>query len=378
LRILVPHAYVTDYLPHGDGLLAYRYIRGLALRGHEIVVFSDEVFLKKPTPVGVHIVRPQLPRMLKSLWLLRYIAALRQTFFRLHREKPFDLIHQFNPVVGGISLGLAGIQAPILLGPHVRGWPTQVRSGIPGVLKAGVRYLEQRQAKGILLSGLQAANVIHYHAVKTYLLPFGIDLNLYPETPEPFPQEGPLTICFLGILTRRKGLWTLFEAFERLAQRLPNVRLLIAGAGEDTTEEQRVFARAKQSPISSQIQFLGVIPQHDVPRFFASGHVCCQPSYGEPYGMNVVEAMASGRPIVATAAGGFLDTVDTPQGGLLVAPGDANALTEALFTILTQRELAESMGAYNRKKVNDYAWPIILDSLEHIYEEVRHAQSAKT
>jgi glycosyltransferase involved in cell wall biosynthesis len=97
--------------------------------------------------------------------------------------------------------------------------------------------------------------------------------------------------------------------------------------------------------------------------------VYCLPSYGEPFGMSALEAMACGKPIVATDAGGLRHLV-VDQGGRRVPPGDANALATALREILATPELRREMGKHNRRLIEErYAWPHVIGRLEDIYRE---------
>jgi glycosyltransferase involved in cell wall biosynthesis len=95
--------------------------------------------------------------------------------------------------------------------------------------------------------------------------------------------------------------------------------------------------------------------------------VACVPSYGEPFGLAALEAMASGLPVVGTAAGGLAHVLPD-DGGVKVPPGDAELLAEALAALLTDPARREAMGTANRRLVErDYAWDSVIDRLERIY-----------
>jgi L-malate glycosyltransferase len=97
--------------------------------------------------------------------------------------------------------------------------------------------------------------------------------------------------------------------------------------------------------------------------------VYCLPSYGEPFGMTALEAMACARPVVATDAGGLRHLVPD-EGGRKVAPGDPRALAAALRELLTDQALRRAMGEHNRRLVEErYAWPRIVSRLEEVYGE---------
>jgi glycosyltransferase involved in cell wall biosynthesis len=170
----------------------------------------------------------------------------------------------------------------------------------------------------------------------------------------------------LAALTKRKGIFTLIDAFDRVAAAVPGVRLLIAGDGHERPE---VEAAAARSAYRERITFLGPVPRDRVAATFAQSTLLCLPSFVEPYGMPIVEAMASGRAVIATAAGGPIDLVD-PRGGTLVPPNDAPALAAALTAVLMTPGLAQRMGAFNRQAVAAYRWPAVIDRLEAVYDSV--------
>lgn len=95
------------------------------------------------------------------------------------------------------------------------------------------------------------------------------------------------------------------------------------------------------------------------------------PSYEEPFGMIFLEAMAMKRPIVALANGGTPEVVDHGKGGLLSEPGDIEALAGNILTLIRDKPLRESMGAYNRKRVEEYFTPQrMANDVERVYQEI--------
>jgi glycosyltransferase involved in cell wall biosynthesis len=110
--------------------------------------------------------------------------------------------------------------------------------------------------------------------------------------------------------------------------------------------------------------------------------VYCLASYGEPFGMTALEAMACAKPVVATATSG-LGYLVPDEGGRKVPPRDPAALADALYEVLANAELRRAMGRHNREVVERrYAWARVVDRLEEAYEEAmrapRQAGSVKT
>jgi glycosyltransferase involved in cell wall biosynthesis len=101
----------------------------------------------------------------------------------------------------------------------------------------------------------------------------------------------------------------------------------------------------------------------------------CLPSLGEPFGISAVEAMACGKALVVTDAGGLADLV-RPSGGLKVPPADPETLASALLELLTDRARCASMGLYNRElALKEYSWSAAIDRLLGIYQELLYNRS---
>jgi L-malate glycosyltransferase len=119
---------------------------------------------------------------------------------------------------------------------------------------------------------------------------------------------------------------------------------------------------------------VGAVSRDRVAEVMRSCTVYCLPSHGEPFGLTALEAMACGKPVVATDAGGLAYVVDAPRGGSKVPVGDAGALARALTEILSSPSLAEAMGRHNRRvAVEQYDWERVIDRLEETYARVLSA-----
>ena len=365
LRIFVAHpsALLTDHRPHGDGLVAYGFIRGLAERGHELHVAAQEVDLREPPPPNVHVYRAGGGAG-AALGRIAFMAGMRRLYGRLARIRRIDVVHQLNPVDVGLSLALAGVDAPLVLGPYVPDWPEAGHSR----LKAGIRFVQQRQATTALLSTPAAASKLsprlraslHVHRISG-----GIDTSLWhpPPTTAGEPEHD---VLFLANLHARKGLPVLLDAFARLAHTAPDARLLVAGDGPLRGEVER---RVESDPALGGVRLHGAVARSEVRSLMWKSAVYCLPSLGEPFGMSALEAMACGRPVVGTDAGGLAYLL-SDRGGRRVPPGDPEALARALGGLIAAPELQRSMGEHNRRLVEtDYTWARSIDRLEEAYAE---------
>ena len=372
--ILHPSDMLTDCLPHGDGLLANLYIRKLAARGHSLHVAATNVQIEEASPSNVTIHKIDVPEpCTKPGSRIRYAFKVRALFRKLSTQAQFDLVHQLNPVVTGLALSMVGIDKPIVMGPYVPDWPLVRRNNklqkptllqrVARLAKQGFWYQQHRMADKIILSSVAAMQKVPNRQQvdpKIHIIPYGIDVESF------HPQELPTqrTILFLAKVSYHKGIMVLLDAFRKVHETLPDVKLVVAGHGPETELAQSV---ANTIGDGSAIQFIGKVDRANVPACLQNCTVFCLPSYGEAFGMSVLEAMACGRAVVVTDDGGLRHIV-TDKGGRKVPVADSQKLAEALVEIIQDPVLAQSMGTHNRKQVEErYAWDKVIDQIEALY-----------
>ncbi len=151
-------------------------------------------------------------------------------------------------------------------------------------------------------------------------------------------------ILFLGRIGDMKGVPQLGEALARMKD-LPNWRATIAGDGH--VEAAR--ARAMELGLADRVDLPGWVDGKRVAELIASADILALPSFTENLPLSIVEAMASGLAVVATPVGAIRDIVRDGETGMLVQPGDVDALTAALTRLIGDRELRERMGAAGLK-----------------------------
>jgi glycosyltransferase involved in cell wall biosynthesis len=376
LRVFVAHpsALLTDHRPHGDGLVAFGFLRELAARGHELHVAAQAVDLRDPPVPGLHVHR--LAEGGAPGDKLRFMAGMRRLLGRLQRRRPFDLVHQLNPVDVGLSLAIAGVRLPVVLGPYVPDWPP-TGPGADAVvsppvlrLKRVLRAAQQRRAAMVLLSTPAAAARLEGSwpgRLRVREIPPGIDSTLWAPAPAAPPRDDAEDVLFLANLQVRKGIFVALDAFDRVAAERPSARLLVAGEGPEAAAVRRLVAA---SPARERIVLLGGVTREQALPAMQACSVFCAPSFAEPFGMSALEAMACARPVVATRAGGLQHLIDE-RGGRVVAPGDAPALAAALAEVLSAPALRVAMGRHNRRVVQQrYDWSPVVDRLEEAYSEV--------
>jgi glycosyltransferase involved in cell wall biosynthesis len=356
-------------------LAADAFIRGLAARGHLLHVAVGEYKLANPYPSNVVLHRISSPKW-PIIDRLTFAYKVRSKFNELKHHIKFDVIHQLNPVVTGLSLGLGCLRCPIIMGPYVPDWPEECseRNGFSAIAshikrwsRRSLLYCQHWIASGIIFSTPAALTKLRRksdYPDKLYVIPYGVDSDRF--SPQPFPERK--SILFLAHLGRHKGIFSLLEAFPSVLDAVPDCQLLIAGTGPERSHVKKVVD--SDLKVRDRVTFIGPVPREEVASRINQCSVYCLPSRGEPFGLTALEAMACGRPVVSTDSSGLAFLV--PDGGGRKVPvGDSNALALALIELLKNDSLASQMGRFNRQIVEDlYAWPKIIQRLEQIYEAV--------
>ena len=243
---------------------------------------------------------------------VKYLRLARATSAAARRFQP-DVVYAHFLFPTGLIAALAG-RAPLVVTAHGRdvrnvGW-------LPGI-RAATRFVARRAAVIIAVSDYLRRELeakVPEASGKTEVVDSGVDLERF--TPQPAPEGPPHYLC-IGSLIQRKNVVRLARAFERLGEGT----LTFVGDGPLRGELEG----------RPGIQVMGALSYDRVPAQIAAAHVVCQPSLIEPFGQAVLEALACGRPVVATRIGGPPEFVP-PGGGVLVDPLDEDALVDALRT----------------------------------------------
>ncbi|MFD6109848.1 glycosyltransferase [Streptomyces yangpuensis] len=209
---------------------------------------------------------------------------------------------------------------------------------------------------------------------KADVVPCGVDSGRFrPDGPVAERATAPRhRLLQLGRLVPRKGAALSIAALAHL----PDAELLIAGGPppdrlHSDPEVRRLHALARTAGVLHRVRFMGAVPCDAVPALLRSADVVLCPADYEPFGIVPLEAMACGRPVVASAVGGQLDTVADRETGRLVPPGDALALAEATAELLADEAVRRAYGEAGRQRVlSRYDWAQVAAATERSYRSV--------
>lgn len=172
-------------------------------------------------------------------------------------------------------------------------------------------------------------------------------------------------------LTFRKGLDVLIRAMPHILEVEPAAVVLLVGDGP---ERRRLIALRDELGLSDKVIFAGRVPNTELPPYENACDLFVIPSREEGFGVAAAEAMACGKPIVGTTAGGLVETIEDNHTGLLVEPDNVEQLAEAIIRVLQDEPLASQLGNNARRKIEtDFNWANVAHRTVELYEDVLHA-----
>lgn len=290
---------------------------------------------------------------------------------RLLQRERFDLVHLHEPFMPFLPFQfLRFYQGPMVATFHA------AREG-GSRLYAYARHLiapYMGRLRGRIVVSRTALRLVgRYFAGRYRIIPNGVEVRRFGPQVPPLPElaDGKLNILFLGRLERRKGLPYLLQAYALLKKRWPQLRLVIVGGDGGMMAPCRRFVERMGL---EDVLFAGYVPDEEVPRYYRSAHIFCAPNTGaESQGIVLLEAMASGLPIVASRIEGFAEVMEDGRQGFLVPPGDGHALAEALDHLLADEALRQSMAQEGLRTAVLYSWGRVAEQVLSYYREVAGA-----
>jgi glycosyltransferase involved in cell wall biosynthesis len=375
--------------PGGAGNTCFRFAKGQAERGHHVEVFTAPAEGEAPDPGGaiVHRVDPVLA--IGNAPLIPSLA----------RVDGFDVVHLHYPFIFGSELTLLG-----RLAPRRRGQALLVhyknRLVAKGARRAAFETYEHTIAPLLvnaadricILSPDHAESVPYLHRIrqrdpsKLIEMPNGVDTRLFAPGPDEaglrdsldIPEEA-IVAAFVATLDRAHHFKRLDLALQALA-RLDDerVHLLVAGGGELLEDFRR---QAAVAGIGERVHFLGRVPHSRLPAILrAADLLLLTTEPPESFGIVLIEAMACGLPTIATEYPGVRAVVDEGETGLLVPPGDVDAVVGAIRELAAAgTDARQRMGAAGRQKAERlWSWPRLLDRMDQAYAESIEARRQKS
>jgi phosphatidylinositol alpha-mannosyltransferase len=280
------------------------------------------------------------------------------------RDGRFDVLHIHEPTVPSLSmLACFAASGPMVATFHTATARSRALQVFGSVLQPGLEKITGR----IAVSSAARRVVVEHLGGDAVLIPNGVDVRKFDgATALPDRPNAP-TVAFLGRIDEpRKGLAVLLEALPELVELVPDVRLLVAGPGDVEDVRETI-----PPSLRSHVDLIGLVSEADKPRVYASGDVYCAPNtHGESFGIVLIEAMATGTPVVASDLEAFRRVLEDGRAGVLVPVADPAALATALAQLLADPERRKELAEVGRATVRQYDWSRVTARILEVYETV--------
>lgn len=210
---------------------------------------------------------------------------------------------------------------------------------------------------------------INYKGLKE-IIPNGIDLNFFRpkgELIKKFEDKKKVNLLFVGRFEKRKGLIYLLKAYKILKKKYHNLRLIIIGDGEKRKKIENFINENKLKDVFLE----GKAELNQLPGYYRVADICCFPSiYGEAFGIVLLEAMASEKPIVAFRNQGYKEILIDKGKDFLVEPKNFKELAKKIEILIKDKSLREELGRWGRKETEKYSWDKIAKRTLDFYKKV--------
>jgi glycosyltransferase involved in cell wall biosynthesis len=381
--------------------------RGLAQLRNKVSILTtahpNDYDIEDHEGVRTYFIRGTPSGRYRRAWWIKSI----QTFHKLHSSEPVNLV--LSESAGGeayASLSSQSYQSiPLVTVMHgtfadeirtkwqlfLQGeWNNLSLGRIPFIY---YRYLAWRKhierANAIIsVSHELADTIVQQYAIspsRIHVIPNGVNTQQFQPMPEERRKlrndlglsENSRLLLFVGRLEREKGGEIALLAFQQILKECSqDVRLLILGEGKYRYEMENI---ASKLGLGWKVSFCGYVPQKELSRYYAAGDVLLFPTIrleGLPF--VILEALSSGIPIVASRIGGIPTAIEDGQDGLLIRPGDSDALARKTLRILKDNQLATQLSTQSRKKaVHGFSQDQMVEDTIQVFEQCLRYKKAK-
>ena len=377
------------YFPAISGMSVYarNLLRQLVAFGHDVVMISQyrddtvgrAIYGGGPPPpvdgvevIGLESAGEALASAGGMADFESDMATMVETAMAHHGERPFDLVHaQYCYPTGLAALEVSrrtGIPNVVSIqggdGHWVGGCCETHRLAMHAVLE---------HANALLIGSRSFADEVQGHhgtaAERFTVVPGGVDTERFHPGPERPPGALHAVPRFLyhGRVDRRKGVIDLIDAVDRLRDG-PPFEVLISGIGPDLDAARE---RIDELHLGARVSLSGHVSYADAPQVYRDGDIFVSPTWSEGFSNTILEAMASGLPVISTESIGVVDCVRNGRNGLLVPCHDVAELATQMQRLLLDHDLRRSLARRALDDVRErYRWPVVARQIESCYQRV--------
>ena len=356
---------VTTHISH----LAHQFTR----MGHRVRILAPcsdkKVITEDMIPLGMTVPWPSngsIARLTPSWRLMPKIHSIL-------KEERFDIVHVHEPFCPMLPW-------MVLLQSHsvnVATFHSYYERSI-GYMIAKPIVLDRLWGRihGKIAVSKPAMNFISRYFPGDYrIIPHGIELERFPPEVPPIEEfgDGKANILFVGRLETRKGVGCLLKAYKKVKKEFPLLRLIVVGPGD---RERRDYEKWVKERKLKDVVFTGPVSDRDLHRYYHAADIFCSPATGhESFGIVLLEAMAAGKPIIASNIEGYANVLNHNVDGLLVPPKNEEAVAQALISLLNDQALRHQMGRNGRRKAEEHGWDRIAQRTIDYYLELLNGRN---
>ncbi|MGB9589671.1 MAG: glycosyltransferase family 4 protein [candidate division WOR-3 bacterium] len=363
---------VSDvYYPHPGGIPEHikHLSDGLIARGHQVEILTAK-FPKKnfssweDPPNVIRVGRSVKIPANKSMSSITVSPRVSKRVKEIIQGGNYDIVHTHGPIAPVLPLlAVKHAECKVVSTFHAAHGESLGYEIFSGYLRKWHDRIDGR----IAVSEVARETVARYFPGDFRIIPNGVDVRRFNPDNPPLPHLGHgKKILFVGRLEPRKGAKFLFRAMPLVLKRFPDAKLVVVGSGMTTW-----YKRFIDSSVKDKVIFEGFVNPDLLPRYYTSVDVFCSPATGgESFGIILLEAMASGVPIVASDIPGYRCVMEDGREGYFARPEDPESLANALIRVLSDPH-AKEMGKRGIEKARGfYSWERVVGMVEEFYREV--------
>jgi glycosyltransferase involved in cell wall biosynthesis len=381
--ILVPSAsyILSDYLLSSEGTHCYNFFKYMAKYGYQFHAISNYVRIRQPLPnVRFYQVGTREERADSAKKYLSHIEFLAKDLLKAQqilRREHIDIIHHMLPAIYNQTFSpLALFQStrgkPFIFGPVSAHIVTIYRRPLGETLLTPLTTkLHQRTIKKChnLVTITNQVKKLYENLMdekKIKVIPFGVDTKRFKPTQKDRTSDVH-EILYVGSLYPIKGLEYLIRAIALVTKIRRDVRLRIVGNGPEMT---RLSSLATGLRIKDKVIFDGFVPHEETVSYYQQCDIFVYTTLGEPFGKSIIEAMACGKPVIASNIGGPVEIVENGKTGFLVPPMRPDAIAERLLLLLADSARIRRMGQTARTVAENYSWEKVAELYHRLYRDL--------
>ncbi len=290
-----------------------------------------------------------------------------------HRDDPFDVLHAQYAYPCGLAAMEAGRRLGLATVVSIQGGDGHWVGTCCETHRLAMRAVLDHADRLLIGSASFAAEVTENHGTdpeRFTIVPGATDTARFtPARDRALASLPPVPrLLFHGRIDRRKGVLDLVEAVAMLTSRGVDVELIVSGVGPDVAATDELVT---ERGLAERVHRMPPVSYAEAPERYRLGDVFVSPTYSEGFSNTIVEAMASGLPVVSCRAVGVVDCVTDGRNGLLVEPGDIDALAGAIARVLDDDELRRRLAQTALDDVTTtWSWDAVGSTVRATYDEL--------